>query len=227
MAIAVAPTRAGTHLNRALARLALDRDREALDDLDRAIALHPSYAVAYGHRARARYELGNSAAALDDANRALRLDPNVSIALTVRGSVAFDRGETEAARRDLDQAIEIEPGNLVARRIRARLRGRFQEWAGVRADMDVVLATQKVAEMFMIRALAHLGLGDAEGCAADCTESLKLKPGDGEALGLRAMAREQLKDPKGALDDAKAALEAGISGARADSIQRLIERLQR
>lgn len=65
-----------------------------------------------------------------------------------------------------------------------------------------------VAPGFIERASIRAAGGDWQGVRADLDAALRLLPGDGEALALRAAARRRLNDLPGAAADAKAATAA-------------------
>jgi len=66
---------AEAYYNRALARSALGKDREALSDYDRAIREQNTWPEAYYNRAFLREKLGDRAGAREDGRQALRIAP--------------------------------------------------------------------------------------------------------------------------------------------------------
>jgi tetratricopeptide (TPR) repeat protein len=96
-------------LDRAIAGSALERYREAADDLTHALELDPRRADALVLRASAWRLLGQLEQAQDDVDRALAQDGENPDALLERGILRQRHGDQAGARRDWERAMQLSP----------------------------------------------------------------------------------------------------------------------
>jgi tetratricopeptide (TPR) repeat protein len=114
LALALTPQDADLLLERAMARLALNQEANALADLDLAVVLDADRAEAWIWRAAAQRRLERLRPAEDSITSALRLAPRNVEALLERGILRQLRGEAEAARRDWERVLELAPDSATA-----------------------------------------------------------------------------------------------------------------
>jgi len=221
---------AAVHLERAGARLAVDDWTGALGDHERARALDPALAAdgelraelarRYAQRARnlAR-ELSRERPAawgmvLVDSDRALELASDDAEVLAERGDVHLLRGEHDAALRDLEAAIRGHGDDLSkyeARRLdRAVGRALLGRAAAARADGDAARAEADVDAALRRDARRRATIEDWEQHQA--------------ARRIRAWAREEQGDRRGAIEDL-VALASGGDGPALSRIVALAEEL--
>ena len=87
----------------------LDRDAEALVDLNKAIALTPEDSRALAYRGAAHLWLDRNGEALADLDKAIELDPDYQWAIARRGETYRQMGRYEQALADFDKGIELDP----------------------------------------------------------------------------------------------------------------------
>ena len=109
MALALLPDDADMLIDRAMNASALDRDDDAIADLDHALRLDPGRADALTLRATAHRQSDRLDAAAADIARALNLDPDYPEALLERGIIRQRRGDPAGAREDWERVIDLAP----------------------------------------------------------------------------------------------------------------------
>jgi len=113
-ALALSPDDPDLLIDRAAVATALDRPKDAVDDLTRALALDPRRPDALAQRAAAQRALNRIDLAQDDIDRALSLDPDNPEALLERGILRQRRNDRGGARRDWERAIALAPDTQTA-----------------------------------------------------------------------------------------------------------------
>lgn len=108
-ALALMPDEPDLLIDRAIAGSALERYRQAADDLTRALEADPNRADALVLRAASWRHLGQFDLAQDDVDQALTLDPADPDALLERGILRQRRGDPAGARQDWERAIALSP----------------------------------------------------------------------------------------------------------------------
>ena len=116
--------------NRGRALYYLDRDPEALADLNRAVTLAPEDAKALAYRGAVQLWLDHFAEALEDLDRAIQLHPDDGWAIGRRGMTYQGLGRLDEALADLNRAVELDPssnGAIASRGDTYRQMDRFDE----------------------------------------------------------------------------------------------------
>jgi tetratricopeptide (TPR) repeat protein len=205
---------------RSMCYLTLNRDNEALADLNVMAEVAPSNSRVFINRGSywRRKQLLDKAIA--DYSLAISLDPKAHVAYTGRSACYSDKGDWLAALRDLNRAIDIQPGfcrNWICRgtiyynnksfseAINDALKG-SQYAAGVE---ELALAKDLYVRALAARSYERLQAKDARGALTDCTNALEAKPDQQLTLGLlenRAAALLQLQDVKRAIADYETAI---------------------
>ncbi len=138
----------------------LDREAEALVDLDKAVTLAPEDSRALAYRGAACLWLDRSTEALADLDRAIELDPGYEWAIAHRGETYRRMGRFEQALADLDRAIELAPHDewaIGSRGATYRQMGRLEQ---ALADLDRAVELDPSNDWNQyLKALVHLSLG--------------------------------------------------------------------
>jgi len=153
--IALEPSIAEAHNNRALVLHRLARPAEALASCDRAIALAPSLSSAHVNRGNALHALGRRDEALADYDRALALGPDQAEAHLGRGNILCDEGRHDAALMAYNRALALKPGLAEAWLGRGNLLCRMRRFVEALPDYDKALTLDPAL------ADAELGRGNA------------------------------------------------------------------
>jgi tetratricopeptide (TPR) repeat protein len=139
-AIRLAPSKAVSYNNRAIAYRAKGELDRAIADYDQAILLDPKHASAYQNRAVIHVERGEFDRAIADYDEAIRLNPKYALAYNNRGHAYQAKGDVARAIADYDEAIGIAPKNEFF----FQSRGRAEMYAGMlaKAVADLTQASE-------------------------------------------------------------------------------------
>jgi tetratricopeptide (TPR) repeat protein/tRNA A-37 threonylcarbamoyl transferase component Bud32 len=189
-AIARKPDLAAAYLDRGRMFLHdLQRDDEALADLNMAIEIDPGLAPAYVERARYYMWHGGEERARADAERALELDPNLAEALTMAGEFHYKRFECEEAIPYLSRSVEIMPEDPWPWEMLGQCYHELGQYDKALATYDMGLrANQDEVWLRYGRAFVHLELGDVEAAMKDFEHALRIDPGFAGARYGRGLA---------------------------------------
>ncbi|MBA2812158.1 tetratricopeptide repeat protein [Streptomyces sp. KM273126] len=187
----------------------VDRDDEAVTELDRAVTIDPGNARAWGYRGDAHCWLGNLDQAVSDLTTALELDPTYAWALAERGEAHRQAGRHGEAVADLTAALDLDPTLFWALTFRGeahRAAGRFDEAVN---DFTAALDREPefAAEVLSYRAEAHQQAGRYDESVADFTASLELDPTYAWALAQRGRSHRAADRYDEAVADFTAALQ--------------------
>lgn len=114
LALALSPGDVDLLVDRATAALGLDRDADAVADLDHALRLDPRRVEALVLRGAAYRHMDQLDRARDDIDHALALDPDNPDALLERGILRQRAGDPAGARDDWQQTIRLDPNGTAA-----------------------------------------------------------------------------------------------------------------
>jgi serine/threonine protein kinase/tetratricopeptide (TPR) repeat protein len=163
------------YLDRALARLGLDRCKEALQDLARANELGAMDARICFIRAEVRERIGDTVGAARDREEGKRREPADEAGWVARG-VARIGEAPEAALADFDRALRINPRFLPALESKAHVLserlGRIEE--AVRVLDQAVAISPESAPARAARAVLLARLGRREAALQDAREALSV-----------------------------------------------------
>jgi tetratricopeptide (TPR) repeat protein len=119
------------------AEFALNHNKQALENFDRAIALQPT-ARAFERRGAVRYDVHDFKGAISDLSEAIKIDPASSYYLYSRAYSRDDLRDRVGAIADLNKAIQLSPNYTDAYALRAYCRRLSGDLVGAVADYAVV-----------------------------------------------------------------------------------------
>jgi tetratricopeptide (TPR) repeat protein len=137
--IRLAPDRASTYYNRALARKAKGELEGSLQDFGEAIRLRPNHSDTFIGRGNVRQAKGDLEGALFDYNEAIRLQPDNALAFHNRGSLRRDKGDLEGALMDYAETIRLKPDYASTYFHRARAFRKGTNYKAAIADLQKCL----------------------------------------------------------------------------------------
>jgi len=209
-AVALAPTDATLHLNRARVRLAMKRRDEALVDLDQALSLLPTMNDARLLRARARQEAGDATGAREDLRQLqLALSPQAH-AHAAMGDLWDALGETDTALAEWDRWLAAHEsdggrGRVLTSRCWAQL---SDAGADARRLTQAEADCQQAVELQPLDGMMHehlgwarLRRGDAAGALSAFDRAIELLPSGAQAWLGRAVVHQQAGRPDAAAAD--------------------------
>ncbi|MDX3002829.1 tetratricopeptide repeat protein [Kribbella solani] len=191
-------------IDRAALQHSLGRDREALQDLDRADRVLGPSGIAEELRGQIRTELGEYQQALRHLDEAVRRNPDYVLAYSSRSAAYRGLQQYEEALADLDRAVVLDPADPVLLVARSSLREELNQTAEAKADLDRAVAVAPGNPAWLVlRAGFQFARGRFFEALADLDHAVELDPDAPDSRLLRAAVRAML----GREEDAVADLE--------------------
>lgn len=191
---AVNPSSPPVYSNLAVALLALERPRDALECSDAALKLKPEFIEAWCNRGNALMGLGRHAEALASYDRALELDPRNVDAWCQRGAVLMKCRRPEDALAAFDRALSIAPELPEVHNNRGTaLRDLKRPAEALRAYEQAARLRPAFAEVWCNAANISLDAGHYAQALERCDRALEIRPQFLEALNIRGTALRLLK----------------------------------
>jgi tetratricopeptide (TPR) repeat protein len=185
----------------------LDRESEALADLDQALALTPDYAACLGDRGETYRWLGRYEEALADLDRAVELDPGLQSAVACRGATRRQMGRYSDALADLDRAIDLDPADAWALANRGETYRQMDRYSDALADLDRAIDLDPAYQWALAsRGETYRQMGRYSDALADLDRAIDLDPADAWALANRGETHRRT----GRYSDALADLDRAI-----------------
>lgn len=190
---------AAAHVDRAMRLLSIGQLAQVRDELTAALAAEPANLDALRLRARISITLEDRVSAAADLQRARMIapdDPDVLVNLAL-----LDPNWSDKAMSLLDQSLRAKPGNADARWVRAQILQYRGDLKGALGELDQGLKIEPgEMRLTLMRAALGVRLGGYKQVIDDSTQVLTIV-NSASAYRYRAIARANLGDPSGALDD--------------------------
>lgn len=174
-ALTVTPRDATRLQQRGRAHRELEEFDQALADYTKAIAVDRRFAAAYGGRAIVQQRLGNAKAAFADIDSARALgmnDPQLDLVEGI-GYMMNDDGAKAWAR--FDKYVRAVPDAAQGWFLRGRAAGMAGREADAEKDFTAAIDRRMAGpEVYSLRAMARVALGNTAGACADLSEAAKL-----------------------------------------------------
>ena len=164
-----------------------DRNKEALETIDRALSVAPDMADFHALRAFVLIDLRRINESLRASEEALRLEPDSDFALTARAAAFLSRNEWATAEAAARKALDINPENSVAANQLAHAL-RFQNRLEESAEQTSYMLSQdpESGENHSTAGWLALQRGDSRKAEEHFLEALRLDAGNESArLGLK------------------------------------------
>lgn len=174
-ALIVTPRDATRLQQRGRAHRELEEFTQALADYTQAIAVDRRFAAAYGGRAIVQQRMGNGNAAFADIDSARALgmnDPQLDLVEGI-GHMMNDDGAKAWAR--FDKYVRAVPDAAQGWFLRGRAAGMAGREADAEKDFTAAIDRRMAGpEVYTLRAMARVALGNTTGACADLTEAARL-----------------------------------------------------
>jgi serine/threonine-protein kinase len=188
-----------------------DADR-AIAGFDRVLALRPGDVAALYNRALSRRQKGDLGGALEDLTQTLALRPDFAPALNNRGTLRLGQSDVDGALSDFDRAIRENPGFAEALNNRGSARFRKGNLEGALSDLGEALRRSPgFAEAHYNRSLVWLKKEELGPALEDLRQAIEARPSWSPPYVLRAQVRSIGGDFPGARQDARRALDLGVT----------------
>ncbi len=166
-----------------------DKPEEAIIHAKQLIKSQPDSNAPYFILGDAYFETGDFKEALKAFNKSLSMLPNDPYVLNYRGATYAQIGETDRAIADYTRVIEI------------RKKVTSKQWDAIVSRYAGRFLAPSVGELYALRGELYLKQGDRDKAVSDCSEAIKLNPGDDNARFVRASVYKQFKQSDKALLD--------------------------
>jgi tetratricopeptide (TPR) repeat protein len=185
---------------------------KALLNYSIAIKLLPDQSPTYNSRGKTYYDLKQYENALDDYNTSLKIDPENMDALANRGAVYGALKMYEKAIEDFTKVIENNPDNSDALSNRGFIYYQLKQFDKSIPDFTNYLRLKPGdTEVINLSGLSYAGLNDFDMAINEYNRAINSNPEKPIYYANRSFAFYTKGDKKSALNDAKKAIEMGIT----------------
>jgi tetratricopeptide (TPR) repeat protein len=166
----------------------------------------------YNNRGLEKFQADNLQGAIEDFDLAIVSAPQDPQLYFNRGFVKNTINDYAGALADLDRAIELKPDFAEAIAKRAYVREKLNDFEGSLRDYDRAIELSPSSEELYVERgiLKHMQLKDIPSALIDYDKAVSLDPQDAYNYGFRGLAKRDLGDVRGAIED----LRQGVSLAR-------------
>jgi tetratricopeptide (TPR) repeat protein/S1-C subfamily serine protease len=206
-AIRLAPNNVVYYSNRGNSYSSLKDYQGAIADYTEAIRLDPKYDENYYSRSQVRQELGDLQGALADLNEAVRLDPDDVGNLRERGDIRRQLKDYQEAIADYTEAIRLKPDFADAYNARGLAYHLQEKYPEAIKDYSEAVRIYPKPFYYGNRGEAHRLQGDYQEAITDYTEAIGLKPDFADAYNARGLAKAEIGDKQGAIEDLQKAAQ--------------------
>jgi tetratricopeptide (TPR) repeat protein/serine/threonine protein kinase/WD40 repeat protein len=218
VAVALLPLNPEAYLHRGRAWCALQRWREAADDLGLAVALDPRIrdAQVWFELGHASAEVGRVMAAMAAYSRCIELNPQGAFAWNNRGNAYLQLEQWDKAVADFSRAIELKSRFATAWTNRGYAHCGLKQWDKALVDLSKAIELDpKLAAAWSKRGEAYLRLEQWDKALVDLSKAIDLDRNNVTAFTNRSAAYGKLGQWDKALADSSKAIELDRNNAPA------------
>jgi tetratricopeptide (TPR) repeat protein len=202
--------------HRAMAYAGLEKNQEAINDLNKVIELNPKYAPGYRNRAGVFETTGEYSKAIDDYTIAIKLE-NSAGDYAKRGGAYGKMQKFDDAIKDYMKAIELNPTwvdyhlQLGQIYFLNKQYDKVQEEATKAADLNAI-----IPDPYMLSAMAYLVTKNYDKALEQAESAVTFAPDTKEVYEMRGMIYNKLGKHTEAIADLKKAVDLGSELSRQD-----------
>ncbi|NER36823.1 MAG: tetratricopeptide repeat protein [Oscillatoria sp. SIO1A7] len=175
--------------------------------------LNPATAKAYYNRGFERLDMGDFEGALEDYDRSIQLNPQQATAYNNRAMAKYNLANPEGAIEDYTKALRLNSTEWVTYFNRGVARYHLEDYQGAIADYnDAIRLAPEETTIYFQRAEAYRQMGAYEEAIASYSDLIE-RSADAVAYNNRGLARYNLEDYQGSIDDYTQALRLKPSDA--------------
>jgi len=217
------PAPAEPHFLRGTALAALNRDREAVSELEQVVRIDPRHEEAWADLAVLLGRGRDLARAEDAARRAVAIDSTYAEAWSDLASVQAAGGDTARAEASYRHALRLEPDLAAAAVGLGRLLQRERIDDAIAALRAAQIESPREEELALLLAALESRRGDPASAAETLEKLIALHPRNADAWNNLGIARAQL----GRREEARVAFQRALAIAPAHtSARRNLERIE-
>ncbi len=196
------PYLAEPYLYRATAKLNLDDNKGAEDDLTLCLERNPFIVDAYLRRGIARQSMQDYVGAISDYTKGLQFNPEDTIMLRNKGVAYAQMKDYDKAVLVLDTLLEYRPKYADGYLTRGAVLAEKGDSINALADFNMAVSLDKYhAPVYGKRGLLYLQMDSLKSALADLTKAIQLNPKETEYYINRGLARYHLNNLRGAMSD--------------------------
>jgi Tfp pilus assembly protein PilF len=202
--------------HRARAYASLEKNQEAINDLNKVIELNPKYAPGYRNRAGVFETTGEYSKSIDDYTFAIKLE-NDAGDYAKRGAAYGKIQKFDDAIKDYSKALELNPSwvdyhlQLGQIYFLNKQYDKVQEEATKAADLNAT-----IPDPYMLSAMAYMVLKKFDLALEQAESAVTFAPQTKEVYEMRGMIYNKLGKHKEAIADLKKAVDLGSEVSRQD-----------
>lgn len=186
LSILTDPQNAVEFYSRSLAYTVLQRDGEAISDLNKSISLNPNLAVVINRRGYVYYTQKQYDAALKDYNKAIQLNSTYVSAYKNRAQLYDVQNQTDAALADYRKITEINPRDADAFLSLGNFYYGKKQYQAALSEYDRALEINpRFAVAYQNRGLAYKMLGNNALAEQEYTKAIQAAPNSADGFNQR------------------------------------------
>ncbi len=190
------------------------QDSLALNTLTDACNIAPRTVPVLANRATVYEATGRYEDALADCNIILEIDSANVRARAMRINYNLRNGKIDEAEADLDTLLRYSPDNHLGNILAGNIYASTGRYAEAISPISKVIEHNPQAEYYAVRALCRIMTGNLNDASMDIAEGLNINPLEGELYLYRAMLNKMRYRNDDAKNDAKRAVQLGVSQQR-------------
>ncbi|MDZ7952174.1 tetratricopeptide repeat protein [Nostoc sp. DedQUE09] len=240
-AIELDPNYASAYYLRAELHYQQSNYQEAFEDADRSIQLDPDYPSAYYQRGQARSELGDDEGAIKDYEQAIQLTPsnfcgyyNWAELYSDLGYARANLGDYQGAIKDYNTAIQKDPSRIrycSTYNNRGNARYNLGDYEGAIKDYSKEISFYQNddynnAVYYINRGNAYNELRNYQRAIEDYSYAIKIADKYPNVYEYRGLARYQVGDKLGAIEDLEKAADLYQNGGFLEYYQEALNLIQ-
>lgn len=199
---------------RARCNAIVGKDKEAMEDLQKAISLGRADANVHHYQARIYDANKQPLKAIESLTLAIKLDPSSKTLYRSRAALYVSVGERGKALRDYEVLCKLDPTSLEYQFQKGQVLETMKKFEEATAEYKKVIAMDETGVKLPLRSITFKRLAFLNGekgkhneAIANLTESAKIDIDDDEPLRLRGLEYSKLGKYQEALKDLTAAIE--------------------
>ncbi|WP_253880957.1 tetratricopeptide repeat protein [Microcystis aeruginosa] len=206
-AIRLKPDLADAFNRRAITYARQKNYQGAIKDYTEAIRLAPNNVVYYSNRGNSYSSLKDYQAAIADYTKIIDLQPDNAKSYVQRGNLRYSIKDYQGAIADYTEAIRLKPDFADAYNARGLAYHLQEKYPEAIKDYSEAVRIYPKPFYYGNRGEAHRLQGDYQEAITDYTEAIGLKPDFADAYNARGLAKAEIGDKQGAIEDLQKAAQ--------------------
>jgi tetratricopeptide (TPR) repeat protein len=183
---------------------------------------------AYMTSAETKYRENHLAAAAEDLEKAIKIDSTNAAAYTGRAMVRYAMKNINGSIADCNRALALAPDNYLAFYCRGLGKDAIGNKAGADVDFERAIGLGiNDPRPYCAMGKHMIKAGQYNAAITYCDSGLAVAPGNEDLLECRALAKMNINDLTGAIDDINEELKRDPKDDEAQSLKKVLEKMKR